>query len=258
MILLNPTYESMRAQLSNPAQLMAHGKPIHRGRNELCLVTVDGILLCIKRYGVSNRFKQFIYRYLRAPKGLRAWQNTIKLREVGLDSPEPIAYTQYNSLWGLRDSYYICRYADGQTLYHWGDCDVENIKKDIVALAHFAARMHEAGLLMLDFTPGNILRTKEGFTLVDTNRMRQGRISVRQGLKNMAGLWLQPQAAELLARTYVSARGEKQLDGYSVLYAQYRRSFWLRFVHRHHLQDVIVHHDLDGNQYSYHFNSTIR
>lgn len=258
MILLNPTYESMRAALSTPEQLIAQGTPIHRGRNELAVVEVKGVRLCIKRYGLSNPLRRFIYRYLRAPKGLRALQNAMTLRAAGFESPEPVAYIERHSVWGIEDSYYICLYEDGQTLYRWGDRTINEIKDEVVSLGQWTAQLHEAGLLLLDFTPGNILCSQTGFALVDTNRMKQGKITIRQGLKNMAGLWLQPEAAALLATTYAASRGAKEPEQYVPLFAQYRRCFWRRFVRRHGLHDLIVHRDLDGSSYTYHFNETIR
>lgn len=257
-MLLNPTYESLRPSLSDPAQLMTLGTAIHRGRNELHDICIDGVRICIKRYGIPNAFQRLVYRYLRTPKGLRAWQHSFALREAGFDSPEPVAYIEDRSWRGIGDSYYLCRFIEGETLYRWGDCSAKDIAEDIHALGVFAARLHEAGMMLCDFTPGNILRTKEGFALVDTNRMRFGQCSIERGLKNMAGLWLQPETADLLAQTYARARGAQDAARYTALMAQCRRAFWRRFARRHDLTDHIVHRDLDGSQYTYHFKSTIQ
>lgn len=257
MILLNPTYETLRPLLSEPERLMTRGTAIHRGRNMLCEVEVESVRLCIKRYGTPNVFRNFVYRYLRAPKGLRAWRNSHALRAAGFDSPEPVAYIQRNTGWGIKDSYYICLYEEGQTLYRWGDQSLASLQDEVRAFALFTARMHEAGFLICDYTPGNILCTGTGFTLVDTNRMRQGKVSLACGLRNMAGLWLQPETAAYLAQVYAEARGADPELAEAQM-AQYRRAFWKRFVRRHGLHDIIIHRDLDGSQYSYPLNTTIR
>lgn len=48
----------------------------------------------------------------------------------------------------------------------------------MTAFAEFTARLHEAGILHLDYSPGNILYDKIGeeyhFSLVDINRMHFG------------------------------------------------------------------------------------
>ncbi len=258
MILLNPTYAFLRPSLLHPEQLIDHGKPIHRGRNELYVTEIEGVRLCIKKYGTPNLFQQFVYRYFRKPKGTRAWQNTIMLREAGFGSPEPVAYIQNDSLAGIDDCYYICLYVEGRTLYHWGDSKTIDICREIERFACFAAKLHEAGLMMSDFTPGNILQTKEGFVLVDTNRMRKGFVSVERGLMNMAGLWMQPETAAILARLYAQERGALPIPSYESLYAKYRKLFWCRFARRHGLGDNITHRDLDGSEYTYHFNSVIQ
>ena len=112
--------------------------------------------------------------------------------------------------------------------------------------------------LFIHFSPGNILQTEQGFALVDTNRMRHGTWTIRQGLRNMAGLWLQPEVADQLAAIYVRHRGIEAVQPYIDAFRHYRKDFWQHFMRRHHLKDVIVHRDLDGSQYTYHFNTTIR
>lgn len=258
MIYINPTYEPLRALLSDPKALMAQGRTIHIGRNELRCVEVQGEKLCIKQYGLPGWLNRWVYRYWRTPKGLRAYQNAFRLREADFETPEPIAYIQYDTWRGIRESYYICRYEQGQTLYQWGDKPLKTIKEDVKAFAVFAARLHEAGYMLCDFTPGNILQTATGFTLVDINRMRFGICSIRQGLRNMAGLWLQPEVADYLAEQYITVRGAAESEQAVSLYRQYRRSFWRRFTRRHHLTDCIVHTDVDGSQYTYPFTSTIQ
>lgn len=258
MICINPTYEPLRAWLSEPQTLMAKGRTIHIGRNELRRVEVQGQTLCIKQYGVPGLLNRWIYRHWRMPKGLRAYRNAFRLREAGFDTPEPMAYIQYDTWWGIGESYYICRYVPGQTLYQWGDKPLAEIREDVQALALYAARMHDAGLMLCDFTPGNILLTADGFTLVDINRMRAGTCSIRQGLSNMAGLWLQPEVADFLAVQYAAARGMKDTEQAIQRYRAERRAFWRHFTRRHHLTDCIVHTDVDGSRYTYHFNATIR
>lgn len=257
MIRINPAYQSLQAELADTERLITRGKLIHRGRNELYMVETAGLRLCIKRFGMKNRFKSFLYRYLRSPKGLRAWQNAHILREDGFDSPEPVAYIQNNTPWGIESSYYICLFQDGKTLYQWGDKTEDDIQQEIIALARFTARLHNAGLMMRDYTPGNILWTGKDFTLVDVNRMYQGEISLSRGLQNMAGLWLQPQNAALLAREYAAARDSDPEEA-EILIRQYRRHFWRRFARRHHLGNTIVHHDLDGKQYPFDLTETLR
>ena len=258
MFLLNPTYESLRPFLEQPEALCAQGTLIHRGRNRLYRVEVEGVPMCIKCFGQLNIFKRFIYRYFRKPKGLRAWEHAHILHQAGFVSPQNIAYWQTQSCLGVENEYYICLYQEGQTLYRWGNLTLKEIQTDVEAFAKEAARLHNAGILLCDFTPGNILRTTDGFAFVDTNRMRQGRVSIRQGLLNMAGLWIQPEVADYLTEVYIQARGGTNVYSYKQLMRKYRKDFWLRFARRHHLTNAITHRDLNGDSFYYSFATTIQ
>ena len=118
MILINPTYESLRPILSAPEELVRRGTLIHKGRNELYVSEIDGLKVCIKCFGFANRLKRLIYHYLRPSKGIRAWQNSMRLRAAGFATPEPVAYIQEDSIWGVKCSYFIYLYQEGKTLYH--------------------------------------------------------------------------------------------------------------------------------------------
>ncbi len=261
MTLVNPKYDRLSAWLLSPAQIMQTATPIHIGRNTLAVTELDGTELCIKQYAVPSAFKSFVYKYLCKPKGLRAWQHSDLLRQAGFFSPENIAYIDYCTPTGLGVSYYICRYEHGTTLYHWGDKSLEEIADGVIALAQHTAALHNSRLLLRDYTPGNILLTDNGFCLVDTNRMKQGYVSIEAGLRNMAGLWLQPEAADLLAKTYLQCRNSHTNSDDSnmvSLFKHYRKKFWQRFARRHNLHGEIVHHDLDGGEYHFCYESTIR
>ncbi len=248
----------MLVTIDQLSTLLESATLIHRGRNTLWRVEVEGNPLCIKQYGFASPLKRWVYRYLRPSKAQRAWRNSLRLRQAGFDSPEPVAIIETHTLWGIEKSYYICRYIEGITLYRWGDAALNDIRPQLTLFAEFTALLHNKGLMLSDFTPGNILFSHGHFTLVDTNRMYVGKVSIKRGLQNMAGLWLQPEAAAQLAQDYVLARGEKDAEHYIRDFMRFRRSFWLHFAKRHHLHDVIIHHDVDGTQFTYHFNSTIR
>ena len=67
-------------------------------------------------------------------------------------------------------------------LYEFGDADIEECKDVVKAFAQYTARLHEAGILHRDYSPGNILFDKiDGeyqFSLVDINRMSFGVVDI--------------------------------------------------------------------------------
>lgn len=257
-LLLNPKYEHLRPHLKHIESLMARGEMIHKGRNRLCTIEIDGLTICIKAYRKPMLINRFVYRFFRKTKGFRAWLHADILRHAGFDTPENVAYIQNNTLLGIGICYYICLFQEGKTLYHWGNKRLAEIQEDVRAFARQTACLHQAGLLLNDYTPGNILQTTTGFAFVDTNRMRQGRVSIQQGLKNMAGLWIQPEVADFLAQEYLAARGAQCEQHELLLMRKYRKDFWRRFAKKHHLDTEKVHTDLNGNTYQFNILQTIQ
>ena len=251
-LLLNPKYEHLRPFFEQIESLMTRGQMIHKGRNRLCTIEIEGVTICVKAYRKPIFINQFIYRFFRKTKGLRAWQHSDILREAGFDSPENVAYIQNNTFSGIGICYYVCLFQEGKTLYHWGNKCLAEIQEDVRAFAQLTARLHQAGLLLNDYTPGNILQTDTGFTFVDTNRMLQGNVSIKQGLKNIARLWMQPEVADFLAQEYLAVRGVQCGQHELLLMRKYRKDFWCRFAKKHHIGTEKVHTDLNGS--TYHFN----
>lgn len=251
-LLLNPKYEHLRPFLEQIESLMTRGQMIHKGRNRLCTIEIEGVMICVKAYRKPIFINQFIYRFFRKTKGLRAWQHSDILRGAGFDSPENVAYIQNNTFLGIGICYYVCLFQEGKTLYHWGNKCLAEIQEDVRAFAQLTARLHQAGLLLNDYTPGNILQTDTGFTFVDTNRMLQGNVSIKQGLKNIAKLWMQPEVADFLAQEYLAVRGVQCGQHELLLMRKYRKDFWCRFAKKHHIDTEKVHTDLNGS--TYHFN----
>lgn len=258
MLLLNPKYKHLQSHFEHIRELIAGGTLIHAGRNHLYAIEIDGIKMCIKEYRKPRFLNQFIYRFFRKSKGLRAWLHSDILRQTGFDSPENIAYIQSSSLWGIGICYYICLYQEGRTLYHWGNKALSEIQTDVTAFAQLTARLHQAGIMLCDYTPGNILQTEKGFAFVDTNRMYQGEVSIKKGLRNMAGLWLQPDVADYLTSQYIKARGIDCTPIHVSLMRRYRKVFWKKFARKHAITTEKVHTDLDGNSYYFNIQSTIQ
>lgn len=180
---------------------------IYRGRN-IVAVTGGDSPLCIKQYGRPGIVKGLIYGNLRKPKAMRAFENAIRLRRLGIDTPEPIAYICRISGGRLADSYYVCRY-----LHDWHDLRGAENRPDFPALAralaHFIKRLHDAGVLMKDFSQGNTLFRPDGkggydFTLIDINRMEFDVRDRRRLMDNFGSALDTPEGLAVLAREYAA------------------------------------------------------
>lgn len=191
---INPDVAShkMRALASAVAQ---YGMPdsceiIQCGRNTVALFECENLV--IKAFGVPGLIKAFIYRWLRKPKSARAFANALRLRQLGISTPEPaFAVERYTRCGLLAKSYYACEYHGG-----WHELRGVEKRPDFPAfaraLAAFIADIHDKKVFMKDMTPGNILFVeKDGgydFTLVDINRMDFGKCGRREIMLNFRAL----------------------------------------------------------------------
>ena len=163
---------------------------VYRGRNVLAKLENAGLM--IKSYKRPRLAKGLVYHWLRKPKCRRAFSNGMRLREMGIRTPEPFfAVEIYNRYGALANSFYACELLKG-----WKEMRGVQNNPDFDAIARaFAAfifSMHIKGVFMSDLTPGNVLfRTGEDgyeFALVDINRMTFDCNSWKELSKNFRAL----------------------------------------------------------------------
>ncbi|MEG1546861.1 MAG: lipopolysaccharide kinase InaA family protein, partial [Bacteroides sp.] len=194
-ITVNPKYEFLREYIVRlPGTFENEGVEIYSGRNLIKVMTIDGLEINVKRYGIPALINRLVYSSFRMSKGKRAFTYPSTLLQKGFETPEPIAYIEEreNNLIGY--SYFISLQSPyKRTFYEFGDADVENCRDIVIAFARYTASLHEAGILHQDYSPGNILFDEiDGeyhFSLVDINRMRFGKVSIKEGCANFARLW---------------------------------------------------------------------
>lgn len=243
MNIIHPKYKHLAQWLAQlPEHFAESHDTIYNGRNLLKrLRTPDGLSVVVKRYHRPSLLNRLVYSSrLRRPKGLRAYHNALLLRAAGVDSPESIAYIEERCCALLSYSYYVsaeCPYT--HRFYEWGNAPKGTYERMAEAFAEFAAHMHEAGMLHLDFSPGNILweELQDGykFSVVDTNRMYFGTVSVEQGLKNMRRLWGPKDFFRLIVLHYARMRGadERHAMDYAL---KHRARFWKHYGRRHRIE----------------------
>lgn len=213
-IILNPKYEFLRDYLIHiDEHFEKEGKEIFRDRNVLRTLEVDGLTLCVKRYGPSSLWNRLACQFYKTSKGVRAYFRPLALRERGFESPEPIAYVRYGRGCLHSQNFFVCLHSD----YRYSLATVANLPKEerdelVRSFAHFAARLHEDGFLHRDFSSSNILFDKVNgrfhFSLIDTNSMRVGRpVSVERGCTNLGQLTGDDAFFSTLAHEYAAARG---------------------------------------------------
>lgn len=239
-MMINKKYEHLRGWLERLPEDFEHlGEVIYDKRNQLRIITApDGTLVNAKRYCVPHLVNRIVYSTgIRQPKGLRAFSYPARLLERGIDTPEPIAYIEERHCGLLGLSYFVSVQSPlGHTLYEMGDAREGTYEALAEALGQFTATMHEQEVLHLDYSPGNILWDKDEqgyhFAIVDINRMRFGKVDIKDGCAALRRLWGPKRFIELIARSYAAARGFDEQQAVD-LTMQARAAFWTRYQRRH-------------------------
>lgn len=243
-LLINPDYNGIRDTIIGLADNFgSQGEIIYRGHNLIKVADAAGRRFNIKRYRVPHPLNRVIYTFFRSPKGRRAFEYPRRLEAAGIDTPTPVAYIEDRRNGLIAYSYLITLQSPlSRTFYEFGDKSMTDATdvRIVRALTRFAARMHDAGILHRDFSPGNILfdLDRQGnpvFSIVDINRMKFGRITPKDGIRNFARLWGQPAMFDIIADEYALARGGDAAEMRSLLHAA-RRKFWTRYSRRHKIK----------------------
>jgi serine/threonine protein kinase len=224
---------------SIPDMFDKEGRTIYKQRNEIKVFEAAGIAVNVKRYKKPHFPNRVAYTFFRPSKAERAYHYAFRLQELNIDTPEPIACIVIKKNGLLHLSYYVSRQVPYEhTMYEFGRGGIAGREFILQAFAGYTARLHEAGICHRDYSPGNILFRQEKeevrFCLVDINRMRFGKVSVREGCAAFARLWGPEPMFRLLAEYYARARGvEAEHCIRWTLY--YRRRFWNASLHRGNL-----------------------
>jgi hypothetical protein len=147
-------------------------------RNVIKLFELNEKTINVKSFKIPNIINKIAYKYIRKSKAKRSFEYATILLEKGIGTPEPIAYFENFSQFGLRDSYYVSEHLKAdltfRELVEIPDYpDHENILRQFTS---FSFDLHEKGIEFMDHSPGNTLIKKISdnqyqFFLVDLNRM---------------------------------------------------------------------------------------
>ena len=190
------SFDAFVRSLASSGVFSGHGTMIHDGRNTVRLFEIDGQRLAVKRYGHISLLNRLLYGFLRKSKAERAYRHAIRLRQLGVGTPEEVAFLEVRRHCLLDTCYFVARYSDYKPLQPVTELDIQRPEVAAVfdALADFLFRMHNAGVLHKDLNIGNILylgdsRSGYVFQVIDTNRMRFYRsLSMRRRLDNLRRL----------------------------------------------------------------------
>lgn len=163
------------------------------GRNIIKHVSVNGKRLNFKSFKKPNPINRIAYKYLRKSKARRSFEYAHLLISKNFNTPQPIAFVEFDNFFGLTSSYYICEHLDNVLTLReiYANPKFEDRETIIKKYTYLMHQLHESGIEFIDNTSANFLIKKEKndymFFIVDLNRMSfHNKISYGKRLRNIS------------------------------------------------------------------------
>lgn len=213
-LFVHPDYLSLRSFVENlPVTFENEGTTIYKVRNEIKVFEVGDQRINVKRYGIPPLFNRIAYTWFRKSKSRRAFENAVRIIELGFETPAPVAYLESFTNGLLHYSYFVSlqcplsrqfkEFADGSPI-----ADRVSVVED---LGRYVAKLHQAGVYHKDLSIGNILfetdQAGTHFSLVDLNRMDFCTIGLKKGCRNFNRLRGNDSFFRIIAQSYSHSRG---------------------------------------------------
>lgn len=212
-IVLAEKYRHLESSLSDVAKLSDAGETIYQARNKVSVTRLDEIALNIKAFKIPNIVNQLAYSTIRKSKAERSFFYAHKVIEAGFLTPAPVCFVEKHSGLLLKESYYVSVHEEFDGMLrelNYGTFDEHAAL--IKAFGLYTAQLHDAGILHIDYSPGNILYKKidgeYSFYLVDLNRMKFAvDITAEAACRNFRRLWGSNEMLACFVEIYANARG---------------------------------------------------
>lgn len=203
---LKPSFESIRKIFAGDDH------SIHKARNELKIIELDGIKTVVKSFKVPHLLNRIVYTYFRKSKAYKSYHNALRLKELGISTPKPIALIEFYESGLLGESFFIAECFEYDFTVRTPLLEpLEDREEIFKAFAAYTYDLHKCGVWHLDYSPGNILikRTSSGyqFSIVDINRMEFRPITPLEGCENFNKLWASDEELEIMGREYARLSG---------------------------------------------------
>lgn len=172
--IINPKYNYLSDLIHNlPSIFDGTGELIYNSRNQVKLFTVNNEKIVVKRFKKPMLHQRIDYTFIRPSKAKRAYLFGMKLMELNINTPEPIACIEAYSCGLFLQGYFISAFC--------GDSDARIIREEpedhndlIDSIARFMADMHKKGFIHGDANLTNFLYREEAdgihITTIDINR----------------------------------------------------------------------------------------
>lgn len=234
-VIINPKYKDAEAYIRfMPERFVIPGEGvlIDERRNFSKIFSTEWGDWVVKSYKKPVLFQRFIYTFIRKTKARRSYEYAFKLKEMGIDTPEAIAYIEIKENFLFSYGYFISAKCEDPVVFPALE-DVEDYDKQLAdEVAGFLAQIHDAGVLHGDLNLTNIMyhKNEDGhyhFNIIDTNRCKfRRKLSHVESLKDLRRVTYRRDLYEHLIKKYAEYRGldpeytlklaEKALKGFVI------------------------------------------
>lgn len=212
---INPIYSSVFKDFLLNIKLFfsQNMQSIHKARNEIKVLEYADQNIVVKSFKVPHFINKIAYGFFRDSKAKKSYENSMKIIDF---VPEPIGYIEFKKFGLLLESYFVSKkftydFTIREPLL---DKNFEDKVRIFHEFAHFTYKLHEQGILHLDYSPGNILIKKENsgyrFKIVDINRMQFKTLLLKDRLKNFSQLWAKDEDLVIMIKSYAELIGEDE------------------------------------------------
>ncbi len=193
---------------------------IYDKRNVIKIVEFEGKKYVVKSFKRPHLLNQIIYRFFRDSKAKRSFVNSMKLKQLGVNTPKPIGYIEFPTPFRFKESFYISEFFDFDfeiraVFKDKSFKDRENILKRFI---EYTYKLHQKKVHHIDYSPGNILVKRVGdsyeFSIIDVNRMEFVEFDDDLRMQNLAKLSNDREDNEFMIKCYadISQKDEKSLS----------------------------------------------
>jgi len=235
-IVVNPEYSSISDFIETLPEIFdKKGEIIYRARNLIKEFEVEGLKIAVKSFKIPHLLNRIVYTFFRKSKAARSYLHGLGILNRGFATPVPIAYLETYKYGLLHRSFYVSIYDKEKETVRclMANNDNEDTVEKLKYFTRYIAEMHNAGILHIDLSPGNILMSKgdDGiylFSILDINRLAfKHHISRKEALHNFERLCLSEEISTQIAKFYAGERDWNEKEVTTEI-NEYSDAFFLR------------------------------
>lgn len=190
-----------------PDNFEAHPVIIKNQRNVVKLFKVGDVQLVVKYYKRLTLLNRITYTFFRQSKAQRAYENALKLEDLGVITPMPVGYVDVYSGILLKHSYFVSLYVRCKSVKEFLSVPSADKARRVKDFARFSYNLHRKGIFHDNYSLKNVLYypTPKGydFCLIDIHRLQFRKYSRSRAMHSLRRLDLPLDVMVFILTEYV-------------------------------------------------------